>query len=166
MTRLPSIRRHGAVLAAALLASAGLAAGSVRIDASAVPFDDSPTSVGVDLAWDGDLVLVLGDEGSGALPDADITVAGTLPTDALERTIPSEAIVRSDGPALVPGGLTLVHDVDRASELIGAYAERLQQLGFSVGEIGQRGFDFRMGSNAYRAVFSADEGGVLVYLGL
>lgn len=175
MTHLPFIRRLSVLLATALVASAGLAAGQVRIDAAAVPFTRSassssgPTSVGVDLAWDGDLVLVLSRTGTGSLPDANIVQGGTLPVDALGRIIASEALVRSDGPELVPGGLTLVHDGDdfgRLSELITSYADRLTELGFSVGDVNERGFDFRMGTNAYRAVFSSAQDGVLVYLGL
>lgn len=175
MTYLPFIRRLSVLLAAALVASAGLAAGQVRIDASAVPFTRSatsssaPTSVGVDLAWDGDLVLVLSRTGTGSLPDANIVQAGSLPLDALGRIIASEAIVRSDGPELVPGGLTLVHDSDdfsRVRDLVASYADRLTELGFNVGDLSDRGFDFRMGTNAYRAVFSSAADGVQVYLGL
>lgn len=172
MSLTSSIRRVAAVLAAALVASVSLAAGNVRIDASSVPFSTStaPTSVGVDLAWqDGDLVLLLSSSGSGALPNALLTQAGTLPTNALGRIIAEEAIVRSDGPEQVPGGVTLVHgssSYDRLDDLVSAYAQRLQALGFQVGELGQRSFDFSMGGVSYRAVFSAVSDGTVVYLGL
>lgn len=155
-------------LLAALALPTALASGSVRVDATAAPFADDVDAVGVDLAWDGDLVLVLAAEGIGALGNAIVPVvdAEGLPTDALGRVIADEAIARSGVVVASPGGVHFLLDGDDARSAASDFSARLTALGFDVsatsaGRVLTAGRDGR----TFRASFAVDDAGVRVYVG-
>ena len=158
------------LVASALLAlPVAHASSAFAVDASAAPLAAGVAAFGVDLAWDGGLVLVLSEAGTGALGDMALSDHATdaLPTDALGRILTGDA-PRIVAPGLVePGGFTFVQDASHVEDVVQAYAARLTELGFTVRRhAGERTFTFANGEVAYRAVFGAVDGGVQVFLGL
>jgi hypothetical protein len=155
-------------LLAALALPTALAGGSIRVDASAAPFPDAVAAMGVDLAWDGDLVLVLAAEGVGALGDAIVPVvdADGLPTDALGRVVADEAVARSGVVVAESGGVRLVLDGSDARHAAEAFAERLAALGFEIeSPNGGRVVTAQRDGRTFRATFAVHDAGVAVYLG-
>ena len=155
-------------LLAALTLPTALANGALRVDATAAPFADDVSAVGVDLAWDGDLVLVLAAEGVGALGDAigPIVDAAGLPTDALGRVLADEAIVRSGVVVATSGGVRFLLDGGDARSAAFDFAERLTALGFVVDATNDgRTLAFERDDRTFRASFATHDSGVQVYLG-
>jgi len=165
-----ALRRTCLSLAASALLALPVAHASsaFAVDASAAPLAAGVATIGVDLAWDGRLVLVLSEAGTGALGDVALSdnATDTLPTDALGRILTGDAL-RLVAPGLIgPGGITFVQDTSHVDALVQAYAARLIELGFAVDRhAGERAFTFANAEVAYRAVFGAVDGGVQVFLG-
>ncbi len=155
-------------LLVALALPTALAGSPLRVDASAAPFADDVDAVGVDFAWDGDLVLVLAAEGIGALGDAIVPIvdADGLPTDALGRVIPDEAIARSGVVVTTAGGVRFLLDGDDARRAAAGFAERLTGLGFGVdGSSDGRVLTFARDGRVFRATFAVHDAGIAVYVG-
>ena len=155
-------------LFAALALPTALAGGPLRVDATAAPFADDVEAVGVDLAWDGDLVLVLAAEGVGALGDAIVPIvdADGLPTDALGRVIADEAVARSGVVATAAGGVRFLLDGDDPRRAAADLSERLTDLGFGVDASNDgRVLTFARDGRTFRATFAVHDAGIAVYVG-
>jgi hypothetical protein len=163
------------VLAMAL--STASAAALVRIaahpDLSFVDPDDDEKpieTVGIDVAADeGGLTILLTKEGEGALGDASVPCYNVddLPEDALERIMPDAAACWLCVARPYPGGATFRLTSTAVADLIATAMRRLAEIGCEVGTCapGEHEFCFTCAGSEFRAVFSADEGGTLVYLG-
>ena len=168
MTRFATRTLPTLALLAALALPSALASGPVQVDASAAPLADGDDALGVDLAWDGDLVLVLATEGTGALGDAIVPVvdADGLPTDALGRVVPSEAIERSGVVAAASGGVAFLLAGDDALAAAGRFEDRLAALGFHVDATSNgRVLTFDRDGRTFRATFGVRDAGVQVFVG-
>jgi hypothetical protein len=171
--RLLALIATGVVLAASI----ALAANPIRIDCSAMPFDDGEDDagilkpideVGVDLRYDGALFVVFTPEDDGAL--GNVLVPGydaeALPKDAMERVIVREFLCRSCIITEVPDGMTFVIDDVGRSEAQATTLARLEAIGCTIGEaFAGHAFAFTCAGENLRAVFSQLEDGTQVYLG-
>jgi hypothetical protein len=161
------------ILAGLVLAlGPALAADPVRVDASAMAFDDDDDPIeeaGVDFALDGGLVLVLSDEDTGYLGNAVVPPypVALLPEDALDRVLADEALRRMELVTWVPGGITIVFDDISRERLIETTMARLAEIGCDVDarEPGKHEFTFRHGDQEYRAVFGTVAEGARMFLG-
>lgn len=173
MTSFAPRTRHARSLPAlsllvALALPTALANAPLRVDAPAAPFADDVAAVGVDLAWDDGLVLVLAAEGVGALGDAIVPIvdADGLPTDALGRVLPGEAIERSGVVVATSGGVTFLLEGDDARSAAADFSERLTALGFGVDDANDgRVLTFERDGRTFRASFAVHDDGVAVYVG-
>jgi hypothetical protein len=170
----PFVRIAAGVL---LFASIALAANPIRIDCSAMPFDDGTDDagvlkpideVGVDLAYDGGLIVVFTPEGDGAL--GNVLVPGydaeAVPKDAMGRVLVQEFLCRSCIIRAVPDGMTFVLDDVVRPEAQATTLERLEAIGCTIGDaFATHAFAFACGGETLRAVFSHVETGTQVYLG-
>jgi hypothetical protein len=166
------------VTALALLLSAAQAANVVRI-ASAPDMvyvdakdDQKPLDkVGLDLAYEDGLVVVVTAKGKGALGDASVAKYGVddLPVNALEDHDLDGCACWIEAVTEYAGGVTFeIADASVAS-LITTLRARLTEIGFEVGEGGPPGarmFFFTRDGVTYRAVLHAEADGTSVYLGL
>lgn len=155
-------------LLAALALPTALANGPVRVDAAAAPFDEGTDALGIDLAWNGDLVIVLAAEDDGALGNAVVPVVDVdgLPTDALGRVLADEAIVRSGVVVATPAGASFVLDAGDVRTAATAFATRLEALGFHADvAIDGRHVTFEREGRSFRAAFATAYAGVAVHVG-
>lgn len=155
-------------LCAALALPTALASGPLRVDASNAPFADEVAAMGVDLAWDGGLVLVLAGEGVGPLGDAIVPIvdADGLPTDALGRVIADEAVARSGVVATTAGGVRFLLAGDDARSAAVDFSERLTDLGFGVDASSDgRVLTFARDGGTFRATFAVRDAGIAVFVG-
>ncbi len=155
-------------LTIALATPAALAANHLSVSATSAPFAEAPDLVGLDLAWDAGLVIVLGDEGTGGLGDAMVPNASVepLPTDALGSVIVDEALGRTGVLAERAGGVQFVVDATSPGALADAFAARLEALGFGVAATPSgRVLTFERDGASYRATFATQATGVQVYIG-
>ena len=167
MTTPTTLRLPVLALVLALALPAAFAVGDVRVDATSAPFADDATALGVDLAWDGDLVLVLAAEGTGALGDALVPVADAagLPIDALGRIVSSEAIERSGVVTVASGGVAYLLDGDDVRAAAGRFEDRLGDLGFHVDASSDgRVLTFDRDGRTFRATFGVRDAGVQVFV--
>lgn len=160
-----------------LTASIAFAVNPIRIDCSAMPFDDGEDDagilkpieeIGVDLKYDGALFVVFTPEDEGAL--GNVLVPGydaeALPKDAMERVIVREFLCRSCIIREVPDGMTFViDDVGRTAGQETVLA-RLEAIGCTIGDaFATHAFEFTCNGENLHAVFSQVETGTQVYLG-
>lgn len=160
-----------------LVASVALAANPIRIDCSAMPFDDGEDDagilkpideVGIDLRYDGALFIVFTPEDEGALGNAIVPGydAEALPKDAMERVIVREFMCRSCIVREVPDGMTFVIDDVGRTEAQTTTLARLEAIGCTIGEaFAAHAFEFTCAGENLHAVFSQLENGTQVYLG-
>jgi hypothetical protein len=154
-------------LLAALALPTAFANGPVHVDAGAAPFDEGTSTLGIDLAWNGDLVIVLATKGIGALGNAVVPVVDVdgLPTDALGRVRTDEAITRSGVVVATPAGASFVLDGGDVRAAATGFAERLQVLGFDADvAIDGRHVTFERDGRAFRAAFALGYAGVAVHV--
>jgi hypothetical protein len=152
----------------ALALSIAYATGTVRLDPSGLDFASQVGSAGVDLAWDDGLFVVLVVADTTPIGNLDLPgyAAGALPTDALGRITPYEAVTRLGFITTYPGGVSFVQQGTNVDAVMRGYAERLTELGFTVvHEAGASALSVHRDGHELRAVFGADEAGVMVYLG-
>jgi len=164
------IRRPAVAVATTLVLafSIATATSTVRLDPSGVDFASQVGSAGVHLAWDAGLLVALVAADTTPVGNLDLPayVAGALPTDALGRIMPDEAVTRLGFITTYPGGVSFVQQGTNVDAVMRAYAERLAELGFTVvHEAGVSMLSVHRDGNVLRAVFGADEAGVKVYLG-
>ena len=173
IARLFALIAMGVVLAA----SVAFAVNPIRIDCSAMPFDDGEDDagvlkpideVGIDLKYDGALFVVFTPEDEGAL--GNVLVPGydaeALPKDALERIIVREFLCRSCIIQEVPDGMTFVLDDVFRPEAQATTLARLEAIGCTIGDaFAAHAFEFTCAGENLHAVFSTVAGGVQVYLG-
>jgi hypothetical protein len=166
------------VSALALLLSAAQAANVVRI-ASAPDMvyvdaedDQEPLeSIGLDLAYEDGLVVIVTAEDEGALGNATIASydVDDLPIDALEDHDLDRCATWIAAVTEYAGGVIFeVEDVGVAS-LVSTLQARLADIGFEVVEgapPGARMFFFTRDGVTYRAVLHAEADGTSVYLGM
>jgi hypothetical protein len=166
------------VSALALLLSAALAANEVRI-ASAPDMvyvdaedDQEPLDkVGLDLAYEDGLVVIVTAEGKGALGDVSVAEYGVddLPINALEDHDIDRCATWIAAVTEYAGGVTFEVEDVRVASLVSTLKARLADIGFEVGEGGPPGarmFFFTRDGVTYRAVLHAEADGTSVYLGL
>jgi hypothetical protein len=148
-----------------VLVLAGTAAFEDELDT-----DEAVTKMGVSLTCEyGPVAVVLHKEGAGALGDAAVPgyAVDDLPENVfgdMDRNAAAEWV----GIATAyPGGFTFTIDDTSSARLIAAAMASLQNGGCTIADHGRtrNGFGYSSGGVDYRAVFSATEGGTLVYLG-
>jgi hypothetical protein len=164
------------VSALALLLSTAHAAHVVRI-ASAPDMvyvdaedDEEPLEkVGIDLAYEDGLVVIVTSEGNGSLGNVPVASYGVddLPINALEDHDLDRCATWIGVVTEYAGGVIFeVEDVSVAS-LASTLQARLADIGFEVAEApNSRMFFFTRDGVTYRAVFQAEGEGTSVYLGL
>lgn len=166
------------VSALALLLSSAQAANGVRI-ASAPDMvyvdaedDQEPLEkVGLDLVYDGGLVVIVTAEGKGALGDAAIASYGVddLPINALEDHDLDRCAKWIAAVTEYSGGVIFEVEGVSVASLASTLQARLADLGFVVEEDappGGRMFFFTRDGVTYRAVLQAEAEGTSVYVGL
>lgn len=167
----PAILRRSALAAAAALALSmpiAHATGTVRLDPSGVDFASQVVAAGIDLTWEDGLVVTLVTADTTPIGNLDLPgyEAGTLPTDALGRIRPDEAVTRLGAITSYPGGVVFVQQGASVDAVMRAFAERLAELGFAVAqEAGVPTLTVHRDGHELRAVFGTDAAGVVVYLG-
>jgi hypothetical protein len=141
----------------------------VSVDATAVPFDDEPDAVAVDLRLGSRLTLVL---------HADVPTLGQVivanPAHAAEAIGPFDRLDKDTalGRAGIfrdaHTGIVILHEARSVNAVRNLYADRLHNLGFAVSRDGQV-LHATDGDLTYRVVFGLDvhdgDDVVRVYLG-
>ena len=157
--------------AIALFAASALALNPIGIDCGTMPFDDDGDAVekvGVDLALDGGLVLVLTEEDEGTLGNVLVPSydPDDLPEDAMERVVARRFLCRTCIAKREVNGLTFVLDDVNRAEAETTTLARLDAIGCTVGEaFADHGYGLTCNGEALRVVFSARETGTQIYLG-
>jgi hypothetical protein len=165
------------VAVVALVLSTTQAAGYVRI-ASAPDMayvdakdDQKPIKdVGLDLGYDGGLVVMVTAKGGGALGNAKVAKYGVddLPINALEDHDLDRCACWLGVVQEYLEGVTFEVDKATLASLVPALQGRLTQLGFTVDACapGARAFHFTRDGVTYRAVLHPVGTGTRVYLGI
>lgn len=155
----------------ALLFASAFALNPIGIDCGTMPFDDDGDAVekvGVDLALDGGLVLVLTEKDDGPLGNVLVPSydPDDLPEDAMERVVARRFLCRTCIAKREVNGLTILIDGNNRAEVETSTLARLEAIGCTVGEaFADHGYGLTCEGEALRVVFSARETGTQIYLG-
>jgi hypothetical protein len=150
-----------------------LALAALSVDATAVPFDDEPENVTIDLELDEEreLVVVLGADGVGIgrviVPQPELA-ADLSDDEAFDRAPTINVLARSETIEDAQTGVVYLHDTADLAGVTTAYVDRLDELGFQVSLDGPI-VHATNGDSTYRIVLGLDafedEHAVRVYLG-
>jgi hypothetical protein len=150
------------------------AANGIRIGAAAdLDFEDDDDEIietmGMRFAIDHGLKLVVTNEDAGNIGDVYVPsfdVDG-LPENALEDYELERCVCIIRVVDTYPGGVIFVLEETHNQKAMTTLMEHLAAIGAQVGEVEANGraFGFEADGVAYRAVFTADPNGTLVYLG-
>jgi hypothetical protein len=133
--------------------------------------DEKPLDkVGIDLAFDGGLFVIVTTKGNGALGDAVVAKYSVddLPENALEEKDLARCVCFIGVVADYPGGVTFEVEKVTVPQLVATLQARLAEIGFEVGDCppGARSFCFERDGVTYRAVVNPSASGAMVYLGI